>query len=197
MSKSKRIAPVLARPGDPYVMPDGRQVQPDGAVIDSLLSQPKLDASTFKSSRRRTLKELPAETGILNAVSCAVVYSILGIADREIATAMNCKPLELANIKSHPAYGECFDALVAEFVNANSDLIHSRIAAYGHDSLTRVANIALCSQKDEVALRASQDLLDRGGFTKKDVGKSNSMDELRITITRGGNDVKVDLGMSV
>lgn len=195
-TKAGPPARTLARPGDPYVMPDGRQIQPEGDRIDVVSNQSKLDVKSFKASRRRVLKELPAQPSVLNAIGCAVMYSILGIADREIAQALNCKASELQNIKSHPAYGECFGALVSEFINANSDLIHSRIAAYGHDSLTRVAHLAINGTKEEVSLRASQDLLDRGGFTKKDVNRgANGMDELRITITRGGEDVKINLGM--
>lgn len=196
-SSRRAVATKLARVGDPYVMPDGSRIHPEGLYVDVEADQPKLSTRTFKPTQRRAIKELPADTGVLNAVACVFMYTVLGIGEREIAAAIKTTTDDVKKIKAHPAYGECFDGVVEEFINANSDLIQSRLAAYAHPVLSRVADIALNGKQETNALRASTDLLDRGGFAKRDVSKGPSgMDDLRIIVTKGDATVQVDVSGS-
>lgn len=191
----RALAISLARPGDPYVMADGQVYQPAKMARDVTEGQPKLTPKTFKPTARRSLKELPADAAILNGVACVIMYTVLGIGDREIAAAMKVDTDSVKKIKAHHAYAECFDSVVSEFVSANSDLLHARLAAYSHDALTGVADIAFNGRKEENRLRAGMDILDRGGITKKDTRTINNvMNELRITIVKSdGKDVSVNV----
>lgn len=193
-SPTRALARPLARVGDPYVTLAGNIIQPERIPVDVEEDQPQLTEKSFKPSQRRALKELPAAVNILNAVACVFLYTVLGIGDREIAAALKTTLADVKQIREHPAYTECFNSIVSEFISANSDLIHSRIAAYSHDALSRIADIALNGKQEGNVLRASTDIMDRGGFTKKDLGKSGSgMDELRIIVTKGDADVQVDV----
>ena len=113
----------------------------------------RLTASDYKPKRRRTVKDLPAPVATLNAVACVFMYTTLGLGDREIADTLNITTKQLKDVRGHPAYAECFDAITAEFININSDLINARIAAYSHDALTEIANIALNGKEEKNRLR--------------------------------------------
>jgi hypothetical protein len=194
---SRLIARALAKPGDPYVTLDGRQIRPEGED-EGIVMAPKVADHSFTPTKKRSLGDLPGEPKLMNAFACVILYTVLGVSDREIAVAMGTKTDEVKRIKGLANYKECFDTAVSEFINANSNFLHARIAAHSHAALDRVIDIATNGKKEETALRASVDLLDRGGVTKKEQDKFRpTMDELRITITRGGEDVSVDLSRAM
>ena len=133
----------LAKWGDPYVKPDGTIVPPDRLDGGFDKSLPKVDPKEFKPHRKRTVKDLPAPVATLNGVACVFMYTTLGLGDREIADTLKITVKQLKELRGHPAYAECFEAVTAEFININSDMINARIAAYSHDALTEIASIAL------------------------------------------------------
>lgn len=189
----------LARPGDPLVMANGRIIQPEGSAIDVESKVTKLSSKTFRASKRRTIKELPAIPGMVNAISCVLFYTMLGVGDREISEALKITTDDLKNIRKSPAYEECFQLIAEEFVSANSNLISARIAAYSHDALTSVADVAFNGKKEEVRLRASTDLLDRAGHAPREFNRKAmaGLSSLKIMITEGvgkstGVEISVD-----
>lgn len=186
----------LARPGDPYVTEDGRVFHEEGAIAP-YKKDDKIDTSVveFKATKKRALKELPAPTNIFNGVACVFVYTMMGISEYDVAAALKITIENVREIKKSAAYRETFDCVVGEFINVNSSLLQARIAAYGHEALTGLANIAVSGKSEANALRASIDLLDRGGHSKKmDAGKSMGMGELRIVILDKQSKVEVQLG---
>jgi hypothetical protein len=197
MSKSSSVAKKLARPGDPYVTADGRVFHEENIVTPYKDRDGKVDTSAidFKPSRRRAVKELPAPVKIFNGIACVFVYSMLGVSEFDTAIALGITVDNVKDIKKHAAYRETFDCVVGEFINVNSNLLQARIAAYGQEALTGLANIALNGKAESNVLRANIDLLDRGGHSKKlDAGKSMGMGELRIVILDKQRKVEVDLG---
>lgn len=191
------LARKLARPGDPYVTADGRVFHEEGVIAPYKDKDGKVDTSVinFKPSKRRALKELPAPVNIFNGISCVFVYAMLGVSEFDTATALKITIEEVKQIKKHAAYRETFDCVVGEFINVNSSLLQARIAAYGHEALTGLANIAINGKAEANQLRANIDLLDRGGHSKKmDAGKTMGMGELRIVILDKQAKVEVELG---
>jgi len=183
----------LAKWGDPLVNPDGSIVPPDhikGGVDEAL---PKLDVKEYKPKRRRTVKDLPAPVPTLNAVACVFMYTTLGLGDREIADTLNISVKQLKDVRSHPAYAECFEAITSEFISINSDLINARIAAYSHDALTEIANIALNGKEEKNRLRGSTYLMNAGGYgDKTNMGNSAAKNDLRIVIIAKDQDVRIE-----
>lgn len=186
----------LARPGDPLVTSDGQILEPDG-YGKSAEERFRVKPRSFKAQKKRSLKELPADTGTINGVACVLMYTFLGVPDREIAIALNISLGQVTNIKRHSAYAECFGIISTEFVNANSDLITSRLAAYSHEALDGVYQIAMEGKKENNRLKASMDLLNRGGFTAKEQISKAGMgrQELRITVLEG--EVNVDVSHTI
>lgn len=193
---SKALAKPLARLGDPYVTAGGRVYQPEKNRIDPLEYQPKLNAENFRPQKRRTVNELPAPPNVMNGVGAVFAYTVLGVGDREICDVLKINTKQLKELRAHTAYGEFFDAVANEFISANSDLIVARLAAYSHDALTTVADVAFNpNAKSETRLKAADSLLDRGGFAAKEniLRGSAGKNDLRIVIVEGNSQVGVDI----
>jgi hypothetical protein len=192
----------LARVGDPLVGPDGRKIDPEGYIGGKPVPKSPsliLEAAEFRPLHKRNLKDLPAEVGTINGVAAVFMYTMLGVGDREIADALRVDVARVEEVRQHTAYRECFDIIVGTFINKNSDLLAARIAAYSHSALDKVGDLSVNATKEETALRASIDLLDRAGVRPKDVEQKGSItkNELRIIVVDGAKDnvtVNVNMG---
>jgi hypothetical protein len=197
VKQSKALAKPLARPGDPYVTVGGKIIEPEGTRFDK--EQPKLTAKNFRPQQRRTIGDLPAPPNVMNGVAAVFAYTVLGVGDREICDVLKISTAQLKSLRTHTAYAEFFDIVSNEFINANSELITARIAAYSHDALTTVAHVAFDPKsKNETRLKAADSLLDRGGFAAKENilrGKAG-VNDLRIVLVKDDTGVSVDIHSS-
>jgi hypothetical protein len=175
-------------------MPNGAIVHPDklnGGVDNSM---PKLDVQAYKPKRKRNIKDLPAPIHTLNGIACVFMYTLLGLGDREIADSLKISVAQLKQIRAHPGYAECFEAVTGEFININSDMINARIAAYSHDALTQIASIAMNGKEERNRLRGSTYLMGAGGFGDKSLaGGAAVKNDLRIVVIGKDHDVQVEL----
>lgn len=187
---AKLLPRPLAKWGDPYVKPDGTIVPPDGSTDMSL---PKMDAKEYKAHRKRTVKDLPAPVPTLNGIACVFMYTTLGLGDREIADTLKITTKQLKELRAHPAYAECFEAVTSEFISINSDMINARIAAYSHDALTEIAKTALQGKEERNRLRGSMYLMNAGGYgDKTNHAASVGKNDLRIVIIGKDQDVRIE-----
>lgn len=191
VSLSKR-ARGLARDGDPYVTHKGKVIQPDEIRADAPDKIAK--HKVFKANKRRTIKELPALPGMLRGISCVFVYTVMGLSDREIGELLNISVTDVRQVRLTSGYEEVFNIVSAEFISAQSKHLSARIASYAENALTTVADLSQNGEKEETKLRASMDLLDRGGIRPKDVEQRTNQqgNELRITIVKGDANVAVN-----
>lgn len=187
----------LARPGDPYIMTDGQRIQPEGQEVNPKDTKFQVQAKTFKSTRRRTPKEMPAEPKMMKGIACVLLFTLLGLSDRDIAEALNISTDDVKHIRGIAAYSETFEMVSDEFINTSSAYMMARLTAYSHDALTNIANIALNGKKEDVKLRANQDIMDRSGNSAKingARGNADSAGELRIVYIDGEKQVEVQVG---
>lgn len=191
MPKKKKLS--LPRPGDPLVLSDGRVIQPERLAAHPS-PPPTLLPSEFRPNVQRSVKDLPVPAASMNGIACVLVYTIMGLGDREIADAMNVSPETVVKAKESQAYEDAFKSMADAFISANSELIHARIAAYGHDALTSLADVALHGKNEAVRGRYSADLLDRGGWNAKANRGVDGANDLRIVITNG-DETTVDIKM--
>lgn len=188
----------LARPGDPYVAPDRTIVPPEPLSRTPAVDvDTRIDPKNFKPNARRTLKDLPADVRMVNACACIFMYTLMGIGDRQISEALKISITQVQQIRDHSAYAECFNLIVGEFVNANSDHIQARLAAYSHGAVSQIAAIAFNGEKENNKLKASNDLLTYAGFNKKDLNNKGDslMNELRIVFIENEGNVNVNVGV--
>lgn len=189
----KLLAKPLARWGDPFVKADGTIVPPDRINGGVDMTLPKMEYKDYKPSKKRTLKDLPAPVPTLNGIACVFMYTTLGLGDREIADTLRITAKQLKELRDHPAYAECFEAVTNEFININSDMINARIAAYSHDALTEIASIALAGKEERNRLRGSTYLMNAGGYGDKKNAAVAARNDLRIVIIgKGDQEVKID-----
>jgi hypothetical protein len=165
--------PVLARVGDPFIAPDGSLIAPEYPedYFPRVKEETKIQAKDFRAKRRRNLNELPAQTNILNACGAVMMYTFFGVGDREIAQALKCTTVEIEEIRAHAAYSEYLELLGQEIISAESENVTHRIAAYSHGALDTIAHVSRNGKVESNRLRASIDLMDRGGFNPKAVAE--------------------------
>jgi hypothetical protein len=166
-------APVLARVGDPFVAPDGSLIAPSYPedYFPRVKEETKITAAAFRAKRRRNMNELPGQTNIMNAVGAVMLYTFFGVGDREIATALKCTAQEIEEIRAHTAYSEYLDLIGSEIISAESENVTHRIAAYAHGALDTIAHVSRNGKVETNRLRASIDIMDRGGFNPKMVAE--------------------------
>ncbi len=192
--------PQLARPGDPLVLASGQILEPLKLpnFLPKLREETKTDPAKFRGKKQKNISELPAPPNMLNAIAAVMLYSFYGVGDREIADTLKCTVVELEAIRNHAAYAEYFETLSEQIISADSDSIKHRIAAYQHAALDKVAAISVHGKKEENALRASIDLLDRGGNTAKNANDVNMQkNTLRIQLISEKGDqtnINVEIG---
>lgn len=165
--------PVLARVGDPFVAPDGSLIAPSYPedYFPRIKEETKINPKDFRAKRRRNLNELPASPNIMNACGAIMLYTFFGVGDREIANALKCSVPEIEEIRAHSAYGEYLELIGNEIISAESENVTHRIAAYAHGALDTIAHVSRNGKAETNRLRASIDLMDRGGFNPKAVAE--------------------------
>jgi hypothetical protein len=165
--------PVLARVGDPFVAPDGSLIAPSYPedYFPRLKEETKINPTTFRAKRRRNMNELPGQSNIMNAVGAVMMYTFFGVGDREIAQALKCTVQDIEEIRAHTAYAEYLDLLGSEIISAESENVTHRIAAYAHGALDTIAHVSRNGKVESNRLRASIDIMDRGGFNPKMVAE--------------------------
>lgn len=194
----KPTTKALARPGDPLVTHDGRVIKPDrleAAPRDTATELRAKPPDQFRPTRRISAKELPAPVNVMNGIGVIFMYTMLGLSDREISDALKLDMSQILELRKHTAYTQLFESILYEFVNAESDLIQSRIAAYSHNALSQVADLSDNSEEDAIRLRASMDILDRAGHSPKagEARKGINMSDLRIIVMDGNAKVEVNI----
>ena len=191
----------LARPGDPLVAADGNKVEPENKPTKKQAKGMQLDGALdpalYRPNKRRILKELPAAPNVISGIGAVFMFTMMGVGDREIADTLGTTVEHINELRSHPAYGECFENILAEFINANSTLITSRIASYAQTAVETIGTLASTAKKEETRIVASKDILDRAGVRPKDQEHraSMSVNDLRIIIVDGNRSSEVSINV--
>jgi hypothetical protein len=196
--------PVLARVGDPFIAPDGSLIAPEYPedYFPRVKEDTKINPITFRGKRRRNINELPAAVNIMTACGAIMLYTMYGVGDREIAAALKCTVTDIEDVRAHPAYGEYLELIGAEIISAESDNVTHRLAAYAHGALDTVAHVSRNGKLENNRLRASIDILDRGGFAPKAVAEKqvSLKNVLRIQVMDDqgkGRDMNISLSSLV
>jgi hypothetical protein len=151
------------------VSPDGKLVSPEYPedYFPRIKEETKVDPTSFRGKRRRNLNELPGQPNVLNAVGAVMLYTMYGVGDREIASALKCTVSDIEELRMHTAYAEYLELIGSEIISAESDNIAHRMAAYAHGALDTIAHVSRNGKLESNRLKASMDIMDRGGFAPK------------------------------
>jgi hypothetical protein len=162
----------------------------------------RVDPVTFRGRYRKNIDELPAAPNIMTAIGAVMLYTMYGVGDREIANALKCTVIDVEEIRAHPAYGDYLELVGAEIISAESDNLTHRLAAYTHGALDTIAHVSRNGKLENNRLRASIDIMDRGGFAPKAVAEKqvSLKNVLRIQVMDDngkGHDMNIELSTTV
>lgn len=182
--KSKKDEVVLAKPGDPLLTSRGLSILPDRrpSADEQEFEDVPISLNTFKPTKQRTLSELPAGVRELRGIACVLMFTLLGVGDREIADGLGINMADLRSIRAHQGYDECMGMVVEELINVNSSNLAARIAAMSQSALGQVYEIAMHAKKDETKLTANRDLLDRSGAGIKELNAKRGTSDRALRI---------------
>lgn len=191
----RSLAKPLARVGDPLVLADGRVIEPipaGGVKVEKVDARPH----DYKATKRRNIADLSAKPAVLNGIGVVLVYTLLGVGDREIAEALRIHVNKVKEVRKHPTYTEIFSLIQDEYINANSELIQARIASYGSTAVDTAADVMMDAKgKAPVRLKAAEDFVEWGGYSKSNNVKGGAgMEALRILVTKGDDKTEISIG---
>lgn len=163
---------MLANSNDVLVLADGTKIGPDGKQIKEpkvLRPMPTFSEAQDKIARaNRRLSDLPTLPAQMNTLNVVMMYSLWGLGDQDIALAINLTVEQVQHIKSNEIYSRVLDEMVKSVLAQDQDRIRAVINEHAVSAITKVGSL-VDSEDDDIALRASRDILDRAGHRPADI----------------------------
>jgi len=184
----------LADNKDPYIQNNGTALEPtDFNEVDEFVMQEnrKILPSLFRMNPTKSLSlsNVPEPDTQQQTIIVAIVgYKLLGISHIEIAEALKTSIDNVNRIMSSPAAQLSFEKIYQNMIHVNSESIQGRIASYAVSAVDVVQKMMHDEKtRDDVRLKAAQDILDRSGsnadqFFSEKSQNTQADDELRIVI---------------
>lgn len=198
----------LAKEGDPYIQTNGELLEPDGVgsksdseIVESRKILPRL--SKINPYAEVSIENLPEpEFEHQVGISAIVSLKLMGVSTVDIAQIVKTTADRVNQVLNSPAAQATFEKIYKNIINNNSESIQGRIASYASDAVDTVSNLMSNDEiRDDVRLKAAQDILDRSGTAPDqfygagdEVGGAD--DELRIVVmdeTGSKEKVKVEI----
>jgi hypothetical protein len=187
---------MLANADEPLVLADGTKIDPKtGSVIREKRSFVEVPSNTQAqrqvAATRRRLADLPAPPKTMNAVSVVVSYTLFGLSDTDMAIATGMTVEQIERIKELDAFKSMLDTVSNNIVSNDVDDVRTMFKVQAKHAATKLVELA-DSENEVVALKASQDILDRAGHRPADVVEHrHAMDGgLTIKVIKQDNTVK-------
>lgn len=182
----------LASPDDPYVHGVGQVVAPKDSDVAEYAGKnreilPRL--SDFAPIKARKRDDIPA-TDPKDQVAIAAVVSLrlMGFDPVDIAEFFGTTFGRINEILVSSEAQKSYEMLFFNLINHKASTLQGRISSYADKAITAVVDLMEGEKvRQDVKLKAAQDILDRSGlnhetFFQSDNNKSRSDDELVITI---------------
>lgn len=182
----------LPLPGDPYVHGVGRVVAPKDENIQDYAGKvrevmPRL--VSFVPIKEKKRDQLPAQDPKEQvAISAVMALRLQGFDPIDIADFFGTTIKKIEDILTSPEAQTSFEMLFFNLINHNASSLQGRISSYAGKALDAVVDlIEKENVRQDVKLKAAQDILDRSGlnhetFFQSQTDKGRSDDELVITI---------------
>lgn len=170
----KRTAPRnIAGDGEPLTLADGTVINADGSVRRpdraAYVEVPSnSDAQRLVTATRRKLIDFPTPPQQLNVLAVVASYTLIGLADEEIALATQVSIDQVKRIKMTDAYTEFERDVVATIKTESRTTVRDLIEQHATGAVERIAGL-VTSDDEAIALHASKDILDRAGHRPADI----------------------------
>lgn len=126
------------------------------------------EAISVLEGARRKLADLPITPKHLNPIACICLYTMYGLDLQEISIATGLPVDQINNIRMSSEYGIMQRAVVDTVLEAETGEVKDYIKKAAFSAAERVKGL-VNSRDEDVALRASRDVMDRAGLRPADV----------------------------
>jgi hypothetical protein len=185
----------LANPGDPYVMGARKIVfnehdPGNGTDIETYVERRVIPAfHKVIPSKTRNIDDLPEADAKQQAGYAAVVaLRLMGVQPADIAEMLETNVSAVEEIMQRPAVQNTFEQLFQGVINAHASTVQGKIASFADSAVDAVVELMANQEtRQDVRLKAAQDILDRSGtgpdqFFMRGNEHHTQNDELRITV---------------
>jgi hypothetical protein len=177
----------LASPLEPLILANGMKIDPrTGSMIrEKVVAIPNnIEARKKITAVHATLQDLPDVAERINVVGAIITYALFGLSDEDIGIALGIPKELIERIKLSDAYKKMRDTVV-DNVQQHEDDLSRIIASHASDAVNTLVDLMQNEETDDkVKLMASKDILDRSGYSPKQIVEHrNSMQQsLRIEV---------------
>jgi hypothetical protein len=178
---------MLPQGTEPLILADGTVINPvDGSVVidESLVEVPNTETikREIVASRMR-ISDLPVPPNQMNTLSVLLSYTLMGITDEDISTALLIPLEQVTTIKKSDEYTKLSDAIVANIVASDLSTVRGMFV----DKSRNAANVMFGAMEDvelgiNTRMTAAKDILDRAGQRPVDVVEHRHKMEGGLTI---------------
>lgn len=167
------------------VFKDGRVESPHSVAElkreEAALVDEELNTAILEIPATKKLSDLPESPRTMNGISAVLGYSLFGLDDDEIATAIGTTPDRVAKLKLLPSFTTMRAALVVNVLGAEQADVRELFVKHARLAVRTVVD-GMGAKKVSDRLRAAGDILDRGGFRPADVVEHRHRLEGGLTI---------------
>jgi hypothetical protein len=174
---------------EPLILADGTKVDPStGKVIKEkkqrFVEIPSASKAVAIVARtKRSIAELPVPPSKMNGLSLVLFYTLYGLADQDIAIALNISRQQVENIKKLEEYQNIFNDVQRTILEHEANDVRNIFQQHAANAARKVVDIAENADDDSVlGFKAAQDILDRAGHRPVDtvMHKHQMDDSLKI-----------------
>lgn len=153
---------------EPMDTPSG-PVAPMSHALRRLVEVPTAsEAIGILEGTRRKLADLPITPKHLNPIACICLYTLYGLDAQEISIATGLPVDQVLNVRMSSEYGMMQRAVVDTVLESETGEVKDYIKKAAFTAAERVKGL-VHSRDEDVALRASKDMMDRAGLRPADV----------------------------
>ena len=174
----------------PLTLADGTVVHPDGRVEKPRAKFVEVPSNTeaqqIVARARSSLADLPALPKQMNLINVILTYSLLGITDEEIAIATGLTTKQIGQVRMQEAYGKVQDLLAEQIADSGKEAVRTFLNQHALSAAKQVVQVMESTTREEMALAAAKDILDRTNNRPVDVHEHRLMVDggLRVEIIK-------------
>ena len=198
----------LAQEDDPYITMNGSIIDQAGLTPEQRRNNNNKrkvlpDFASMTVVKSLSIEKLPEpDLRQQTVISATVGLKLLGLTETDIAEVLGTPFDNVMRIINSPAAQATFERTYQNIIHAGADAVQGRIASHAKKAVDVVVEMMEDSEvRDDVRLKAAQDVLDRSGtnadqYFSESIRDQNADDELRIVIMdeSGVNEkVKIDI----
>ena len=131
--------------------------------------------------QRRRLADLPDIPDQMNTISVVLSYTIFGLSEDDIASAIGLETEQVVRIRSLDAYAKLEEALIENINRQDLDDVRGLFVQQSRTAANRLLDLAQ-SETEGISLSATKDILDRAGHRPADVVEHRHSMEGGLTI---------------